>query len=156
MTRFFLSAALLTLVGCATPTSGTYTLTSVGDVTTDCTATSDDTGDSTDDTSDVKITVADDKSTVTWGEGDGAMDCPLDGVSFSCEFSSDIDYNQMASMDAVVTITATIDGKWVSSSKISGTAAGGSSCEGSACADIEAQGTEFCSSSQDFEGELKE
>jgi len=148
--------ALALLAACATPTSGDYTFTYTGDVTTDCSSSGDtgDTGDTTNDETTQTVTVADDGSTVTFGAGQAAIECPLDGNTFTCDYSSSTDYNQTAGIDAVVTISSAMDGTWKSSSTIKGSIAGGISCEGDGCADIEAMGFEFCSSSQDYEATL--
>lgn len=152
----FRLAPFALLAACATPTSGDYTFTYDGDVTTDCSASTDtgDTGDTTNDETTQTVTVADDGSTVTFGTGPASLECPLDGNAFTCEASSSTDYNETTGIDAVVTITASTEGAWKSSSTIKGTISGGTSCAGDGCADIEAMGFEFCSSSQDFEATL--
>lgn len=155
MTRTLLSSiALFAFVGCATPTSGDYLFEAVGDATTDCEATEEDTDAEEAENEPVAIEVNEDATEMTYGEGDGALTCPLDGTSFLCSFELEVDYNELMQVDAVVNFSVEMDGKWATSSKITGTSTGGTSCTGEGC--DEATMGEFCTTSQDFEATLQE
>lgn len=140
------------LTGCATPTTGDYLFAAEGDITTDCTGT---TQLGTDDVTPT-ITVADDGSNVVFGAGAAAIECPLDGTTFVCAYEGVTDYQALTGADALVTIRSDLDGTWVTSKKIKGTSGAAIECEGSDCASIEAMGFEFCSASQEYEATLQE
>ncbi|MFN7142225.1 MAG: hypothetical protein ACK4YP_00490 [Myxococcota bacterium] len=150
MIRSALFLLPLLAIGCATPTSGDYLFEETS-TTTDCPDSGEDTGGDETENEPVTITVSEDKATVTISD----IDCPLDGTSFECIFADEeTDYNE-SGMDAIVGIYSDLVGTWVSSSKINATSFTEVTCTGTACADLEAMGTTFCSATVEMSGTLE-
>jgi hypothetical protein len=149
MIRALFAFAPLALIGCVTPTSGTYLITTTSSES-DCESSGDTGGGDAEDVT-MGIRVAEDGSNFKTGD----VTCPLDGVSFDCTLSeSSTDYaDTVPDADAVFTTSSTITGKWTSSSKIAGTSAFAFACTG---ADCETYMLPTCSGTSEFEGELQE
>lgn len=148
-----LALALIALPACFKPVSGDYTFTA-GEFTSDCPDldTGGDTGDSTDSTS--PVTVSDDKSTMTIGEGDGATECELKGKNFTCPIDPFVfDAGSLGDYDAVSTTTIDLGGHWTSSTSFDTEADFTTDCEG---ADCESLGLPTCSGTSTGSAELAE
>ncbi len=146
MNRSLFAFLPLLAIGCVTPTSGEYIFEETAS-TSDCQKSESETSNEP-----ITVTVSEDKSTVTIAD----IEYPLEGTSFEdVVMDEETDYNE-SGIDAIVSFYGDFGGTWVSNSKITGTSSFAATCEGPACADLEAQGAEFCSASSDWEGNLQE
>ncbi len=137
----------IALPACFSPVSGEYEITAV-ESSSDCPDTGGDTGGS-DEPYTADVSVNDDKSAMTIDD----MDCTLDGKSFTCPLDPfELDMSDFG-MDALISITFDIGGKWTSSSSFDVESTAVTACDG---ADCESAGGQNCTSSATSEATLVE
>lgn len=153
MTRLSLPSLAL-LAGCGfSPVSGLYRFTQET-ATDDCEMMSD-TGDTGDvqEAVDQRVTIGEDGTTMTLGEGEDALTCTLQGRDFTCEmppFSMDM---TGYGIDAKVDMVSTTEGEWTSDTSFDATTTMTMTCTGADCA---ANGLESCTSTFSGYAELVE
>jgi hypothetical protein len=151
MSRSLLPLVLL-LAGCGfQPVSGLYTITvEMGE--SDCpTDTGDTGGDSDTDTE--RVTVSEDLASMTFGEGDEALDCALDGRDFDCSQPPITMDLSKYGYDAVTTVSMDLTGTWTSDTSFEMDLASAITCAGADCASL---GLEDCEATGTATGELQE
>jgi hypothetical protein len=148
MIRSVLFLLPFAVIGCATPTSGTYVITETSS-TTDCPETEDTGANEEAEEATLEIEVNEEATEVAIGE----WTCPLDGTTFTCEDSTEFNYADLGAGDAIQTIGLMLTGTWTSSSALKGTNEATFACEG---ADCETLGIVACSGSSEWTGALEE
>lgn len=141
---------LLLLLACGGPLSGNYDFT-VASTETDCPSSylppSKPEGLQT-------ISVSLDTITL---EGEPAEECPLEGMSFECDFAEvdeTVDYNDDG-LDAVYTIDLSMVGTWSEVDLMDGVTSVGTTCDGLDCDELAEQGAPSCTIAWYFTAELQ-
>jgi len=153
MSRFLLPA-ILVLSGCGfAPVSGTYRMIP-GTSQSDCPDTGDtgDTGGEPEESTEV-VTVSEDLTTMTIGQGEDAITCALDGKDFVCDYPDfSFDFNAYGS-DAVETMVLEMEGTWTSDTSFDMDISMVLTCTGADCATL---GITDCTSTMTGTAELVE
>jgi hypothetical protein len=139
---------------CFNPESGDYVIEPDGDYNTDCPE-SDTGGDVeyTESTAEVEINDDKDEMEITMEDATESIECELDGMEFTCDGGEAVYDFASYGYDAVMTVTAGMDGAWSSNTTFEGNSWSELDCSGADCATLQITS---CGGDIDFTAELDE